>query len=123
MKPKIVFSQNYDFSDFNEGIFDMPREATNNFFGLHMDIFIEEIEKWSGYEVYVKKLKVFRQHFMDMGVIATKCIPNGYNVLNHGDFHYKNLLSKSTNEATENGGPGDDHVLDFVLVSEVCEGG
>jgi hypothetical protein len=114
-----LLSQNYDFSDFNKGVFDLPREAIDNFFGLHMDLCIEEIETWPGYEVYVKKLKEFRKHFMDMGVIATRCIPNGYNVLNHGDFHYKNLLFKLTNEATDNGGPIDDHIIDFVLVSEV----
>jgi hypothetical protein len=114
-----VLPQNYDFRYFNKGLFDLPGETTDNFFGLHMDLFIEEIETWPGYEVYVKKLKVFRQHFMEMGIIATKCIPNGYNVLNHGDCHSKNLLFKLTKEATENVESIDDHTVDFVLVSEV----
>jgi hypothetical protein len=111
--------QNEDFSDFNKGLFDLPREATENFFGAHMDIFIAEIETWTGYEVYVEKLKVFRHNFVDMGQRVSKCIPNAYNVLNHGDFHSKNILVKLAPEGAENGKVVEDNVLDYVVVNNV----
>lgn len=58
--------------------------------------FREAVESWDGYQSYLPKL----DHFIgQVGEIGKKSfIPNkpgcGFNVLNHGDFHMRNILLK-----------------------------
>jgi Ecdysteroid kinase-like family len=104
-----------DFSDFKTGIFDLPPEAMDNFFGKHMEIMIDEMATWPGFEVHTEKLKTLRLHYSEVGQRITKCIPGGYNVLNHGDFHQKNTLVKLSEQ---NGSDEGEQVpLDYILVS------
>lgn len=79
-----------------------------------MRAFRETLEEWEGCEKYYDKIDWLIENAADVG---KKCyIPNkpghGYNVLNHGDFHMKNMLMKKNN---------DKHIEDFCFVSIFSE--
>ena len=63
-------------------------------------LFADEVETWPGYEEYVPRLRKFNANFMDRAAQCYKLNKpsDGYNVLNHGDFHIKNLLFKHSAE-------------------------
>ena len=61
-----------------------------SFFHETIDTFIEAVAEWPGYESYVPKLKEFRKTFYETG--KQVYTPGTHNVLNHGDFHIKNLV-------------------------------
>jgi Ecdysteroid kinase-like family len=84
----------YDFSEFSNAIFDFPPESTETMFGKHLDYFINEIATWPDYAVHQEKFRLFRRRYLEYAKKTTQCIPGGYNVLNHGDFHQKNTLIK-----------------------------
>lgn len=56
--------------------------------------YIDAICSWDGFEAIQSKLQEFKDTFMDQlqQVYTPNSGPNGYNVLNHGDFHGKNLM-------------------------------
>lgn len=58
--------------------------------------FIEVLSTWEGFEDFVPKIKNLAKNIREYGQKAY--IPNkpghGYNVLNHGDFHLRNILLK-----------------------------
>ena len=68
--------------------------VTDTIFGDSIELFTEEVKTWPGYEKYVPKLENLRRTFREKGIKTYS--PNkagfGYNVLNHGDFHIKNLM-------------------------------
>jgi Ecdysteroid kinase-like family len=101
----------YDLSEFNKGIFDFPPESTETMFGKHLDFFTNEVATWPGYEIYRDKLKNFRKHYLEFAKKTSQCIPGGYNVLNHGDFHQRNTLIRSTEQ-----GEKQDYILVSILV-------
>lgn len=88
----IIFLQKSDFSSFNYSIFQLEDSLiVKSFFHESIDTFIEAVEEWPAYESYVPKLKEFRKTFYDTG--RRIYTPGGtHNVLNHGDFHIKNLV-------------------------------
>lgn len=57
----------------------------------------DEIRTWPGYETYVEKLETIISTCNDQAKEMFKVnAPNeGYNVLNHGDFHSKNMMFKN----------------------------
>lgn len=57
-------------------------------------MFLMELKKWPEYERYVPKFEALRQNLLEMGKKIYSPSRNGFNVLNHGDFHYKNMMVK-----------------------------
>lgn len=67
----------------------------------NMNLFIDEVRTWSGYEVITQKLEQTVEKFEELGAKIYE--PNtghfdGFNVLNHGDFHFSNMLFKKNDE-------------------------
>lgn len=60
------------------------------------NIFTEELAKWEGYEVYAEKFKNLLPNFFVRGAqIYNQSNSSGMiKVLNHGDFHYNNMLMR-----------------------------
>lgn len=62
--------------------------------------FREAVRSWDGYQCYLPKL----DHFIDnvAEIVGNSFIPNnpscGVNVLNHGDFHMRNILLKNNHD-------------------------
>lgn len=79
-----------------------------------MKCFIDELKTWPGYEIYVEKFEKILKNFADLGKKHAE--PNkageGYNVLNHGDFHIKNLMFKNINHPTQS----ELMIIDFQMV-------
>lgn len=68
-------------------------------YGLYsssVKVFQEVLETWDGYQEYIPKIQTFMQQIGEIGRKSqTANKPNnGYNVLNHGDFHLRNILVK-----------------------------
>lgn len=75
-------------------MFDM--ESVEKMFDESLDVLISLLTKWGGYERFIGPVKKFRETYFKN---ARKCyIPNtgarAFNVLNHGDYHGKNVLFK-----------------------------
>lgn len=67
----------------------------------NINLFIDEVRSWDGYEIIVQKMEVIVEKFEELGekVYETdKGHFSGLNVLNHGDFHFNNMLFKKDNE-------------------------
>lgn len=66
----------------------------------NMNLFIDEIKHWDGFELIVEKLETVVTIFETSGdkVYRENSVGDGYNVLNHGDFHINNLLFKKDSE-------------------------
>jgi Ecdysteroid kinase-like family len=88
--------QQWDFSGFSVGFFQLPNDYTENFCVQHIELFADEVEKWQGFQVCAEKLRKFRRLFFEKGKRETQATAGGFNVLNHGDFHNKNLLVKGS---------------------------
>lgn len=66
-----------------------------NFIHGTFKLFVDEVKTWPGYEKYAVKLDNLQYKFMRNGkAVYTTNKKDGYNVLNHGDFHFKNMLFK-----------------------------
>jgi len=72
------------------------------------DAVIANAKEWDGFENFTDKLESFKTSFLPR-ILATYA-PNrhGFNVLNHGDFHLKNLIFKKKD---------DEEIDDFYVVS------
>lgn len=100
-----------DFSHFKQSMFHMEAPIIREKFLLEpIDTLAEVLESWGGYEEYVEKLKTYRNTFLERGQKLYEPDVNGYNVLNHGDFHIKNLLFKQNEDKIE-----DLYFLDFQV--------
>ena len=76
-----------------------------------IEVFQEVLRSWGGFDDYIAKLEVYRTEFIENGKNLYQPDPNGYNVINHGDFHVKNLLFK------KNGADIEDF---FFLDYQIC---
>lgn len=57
-------------------------------------LFAEVLSQWDGYEKYAERLKSIQPTFMERGAAIYRGRGFGFHVLNHGDFHYNNMLFK-----------------------------
>lgn len=100
-----------DLSRFKDSMFHfedpMIRET---FLNEPIDVLCDVLTSWGGLDEYVVKLKEFREKYIEMGKRLYEPDPNGFNVLNHGDFHIKNLLFKMNDDAIE-----DFYFLDYQV--------
>lgn len=60
----------------------------------NVETFLKELKTWPGYEIYVPKLQNLIENLYKIGQRIYSANKNGFgfNVLNHGDFHMKNIL-------------------------------
>jgi thiamine kinase-like enzyme len=63
----------------------------------NMYLFIEEANSWDGFEEVCDKMKTAAKSFDELGKKVYETSPT-FNVLNHGDFHYNNMLFKTSGE-------------------------
>ncbi len=100
-----------DFSRFKGSMFHMEDQMIREtFLNEPFDVLCDVLASWGGMDEYVVKLKQFRENYITMGKRLYEPDPNGYNVLNHGDFHIKNLLFKLNGDAIE-----DFYFLDYQV--------
>lgn len=100
-----------DLSRFKTSIFHLEDPMIREtFLNEPFDVLCEVLASWGGMDEYVVKLKRFRENYIEMGKRLYEPDPNGYNVLNHGDFHIKNLLFKLNGEAID-----DFYFLDYQV--------
>lgn len=67
------------------------------FFRNSVEIFQEVLSTWEGCDEYLEKLDNLKEHLSEIGssCYAANHPQRGYNVLNHGDFHLRNILVKT----------------------------
>lgn len=81
-------------------MFNLKSRDGVNFMKNNMNLFIEEVKTWDGFEMISEKLENLVQKFEVSGekVYQTNASNEGYNVLNHGDFHFNNMVFKKDSE-------------------------
>lgn len=84
----------------SSGLFKAKPSQGVKFMEENFGIFTEEIAKWEGFEKYAEKFKNLIPNFLQRGIeIYNPEIENSsLKVLNHGDFHYNNMLVKFDSE-------------------------
>lgn len=65
-----------------------------------LDAFIEVAKEKEDYHKFIPNLELFQKEFLGKALKTYTANPEGfgYNVLNHADFHVKNLLFKKNSE-------------------------
>lgn len=63
--------------------------------------FVNELRKWEGYEDYAERLSGLEASFFAKGREIFTAKSNGFNVLNHGDLNFKNILTKDDDERND----------------------
>mgnify|MGYP002655305106 CR=1 FL=1 len=101
--------QKLDPSQFNYNIY---QDAANAefLFGRSIQGFAEVLKSWEGFEKFVAPLEAYRKNYQSKVLKTYKENRSefGYNVLNHADFHIRNLLFKKN---------ASDAIEDFLFVS------
>lgn len=66
----------------------------------NMNLFVDEIKTWEGFEMIAEKMKNLVEKFQVSGAKVFQPNPSGdgYNVLNHGDLHFNNMVFKNDSE-------------------------
>lgn len=79
-------------------------------FGQGLEAFIDVAKDWEGFEKFIPKLESFKETYLSKGLktYTANRTEFGYNVLNHADFHLKNMLFKKN---------ADGAIEDFYFVS------
>ena len=109
----LIKERQADYSRFNYSLFKLKDSfIIEKLFDESLDTFEEVLKSWGDCNLdcneYIEKLKVFRNEYHEIGQRLDEPDVNGYNVLNHGDFHTKNLLFKRNGNQIE-----DFYMLDF----------
>lgn len=86
--------------DLFSGLFKAKPNQGVKFMEENFGIFAEEIAKWEGFEHYAEKVGKLLPNFLQRGIeIYNPEIESAsLKVLNHGDFHYNNMLVKFDSE-------------------------
>ena len=86
-------------------------ESVNSFFDEFLEGLINSMNSWEGFDEFIEPVKKFRNYYAKkVGEIHSPGTHFGaINVLNHGDFHPKNVLYKMKSD-----GAG---VEDFMMVN------
>lgn len=92
-----VAFQKLDFQDFTMHFFQNPAMA-DVMFNQSLEAFIDVAKEWPQFEKYIPHLEKFKKRYWNLGIKTYT--PNrtnfGYNVLNHADFHLKNMMFRKT---------------------------
>ncbi|KAF7414808.1 hypothetical protein HZH68_003297 [Vespula germanica] len=94
------------------GIFssEHPPELTS-FFTLGTKSLGREIRKWPDLEKYAEKIDKLADKIYDKAAEISKCRPDEFNVINHGDFWVNNMMFRYNEE----GKPIDHIFVDFQM--------
>ncbi|XP_050079387.1 uncharacterized protein LOC126567199 [Anopheles maculipalpis] len=82
----------------NNGLFKQKPSEGVRFMLDNFTIFAEELSHWDGYDKYAQRLKNLQPTFIERGAAIYRARGFDYSVLNHGDFHYNNMLFKFGSE-------------------------
>lgn len=63
--------------------------------------FVNVVRKWQGFEDYAERLSALENSLFTKGKDIFTAKPNGFNVLNHGDLNFKNILTRSNEEQND----------------------
>ncbi|XP_059611454.1 uncharacterized protein LOC132258253 [Phlebotomus argentipes] len=102
-----------EVSDYKQGLFRVRPDGVEHMLNSISKL-IDEISTWSGHEVYVEKFKSIHKNFHRKirRLYSVNPPTHGYNVLNHGDFHFRNMMFKTDRLGS---------AYDFMLVDyQVC---
>ncbi|KAG5678235.1 hypothetical protein PVAND_007927 [Polypedilum vanderplanki] len=84
---------------YKNGLFNLRSRDGINFMRNNMYLFIDEIKSWEGYELICTKMENVAKSFDELGrKVYEANNGDGFNVLNHGDFHFNNMLFKKNDE-------------------------
>lgn len=86
-----------DYGNFNGSLFQIPTMA-DMMFDQGLDAFIEVAKEEGGFERFIPKLEAFKKTYLNKALESYSSKGHAFNVLNHGDFHTKNLLLKKNDE-------------------------
>ncbi|XP_059620761.1 uncharacterized protein LOC132264538 [Phlebotomus argentipes] len=92
-----------DLTTFDKGLITDGIGEKMEFIPQSFNTFIEGVKSYGKYDVIVEKLKAVQPFFFDKLGAVYKANPNnfGFNVLNHGDFHIRNLMFRFNDEGIE----------------------
>lgn len=109
----LINEKKADYSSYKTSIFHIEDPIIREKFLFEsVEAFTEVLADWGGYDDYVDRLKTYRENLIDLGKRLYEPDVNGYNVLNHGDFHVKNLLFQKSD---------DDKIREFFMMDfQVC---
>lgn len=85
-------------SSYSKSIYDMNLGGNGLFvYSEHIKSLIDEMRTWTGYESIVEKFEKILENINISGkkMFTANSPEDGYNVLNHGDFHGKNVMFKN----------------------------
>lgn len=101
-------SANKDFENVSGGLFLQKSSDGVKFMEENFVIFTEEISKWSGFESYAEKFEKLSPSFASRSAEVYNQDKVNLKVLNHGDFHYNNMLIKFDSDKK--------NVMDVLLI-------
>lgn len=98
----------WDFYDFNFTFLKDP--MTSHMLGLTFSAFIEDAKECEEFAPFIPKLELAATQVLSKGLktYAPNQSEFGFNVLNHADFHRKNILFKKNSDGA---------IDDFYIVS------
>lgn len=102
LKFSIFIQQNeYDFTGYSYNYYENEL-LVESYFIDSVKAFKEVVEKWQGYESYLPKIEYLINNICAIGKqsFVRNAPGSGYNVLNHGDFHLRNILLKLNAETS-----------------------
>uniref|UniRef100_A0A1B0CKG0 CHK kinase-like domain-containing protein n=2 Tax=Lutzomyia longipalpis TaxID=7200 RepID=A0A1B0CKG0_LUTLO len=102
-----------EVSDYKQGLFRVRPDGVEHMLNSISKL-IDEIATWPNHENYVEKFKNIHENFHRKirRLYSVNTPTDGYNVLNHGDFHFRNMMFKTDKQGT---------AYDFMLVDyQVC---
>lgn len=106
-----------DFKGFDFSIHKDP--MMQGFIDQAFVAFVENAKAWDGYdEKFIRKLEAFRARYASQTVETYSVNKRefGINVLNHGDFHLKNMLFKRSEEGVVD----DFYFVRFLRLNQRC---
>lgn len=101
--------QKLDYSEFTMNIFQNTK-MVNMMCNETLEGFIAAAKNWDGFATFIPHLESFKKNFFSrcLRSYTANRSDDGYNVLNHADFHRKNLLFQRN---------AYDAIKDFLFVS------
>ncbi|CAG9797850.1 unnamed protein product [Chironomus riparius] len=101
------------FKKYDVGMFSRKTSAFHDFFSSNMEVLIEEVSTWEGYEMYSEKLKKLRNFMYEKAFRCSDNDPGDLKVLVHSDLWSNNLMFKYDKHKS----PIDAIILDFQFCS------